>query len=99
MPSCGDVTTVPGTAGGERQCRSRRDERPVPVKAWGRGEQCAGSPAHVTLHREQGKRERQACCARRERTRVGMHKGHERAEKSRTKRFMRAWQLVPFLLK
>ncbi len=53
MPSGGDVTTVPGTAGGERQCRSQRDEGPVPVMAGGRGEPCAGSPAHETLHREQ----------------------------------------------
>ncbi len=46
VPSGGEVTTVPGTAGGKRQCRSLRDERPVPITAGGRGEPCAGSPAN-----------------------------------------------------
>jgi hypothetical protein len=52
------MTTVPGTAGGERPCRSQCDESPVLVTAGGRGAApCAGSLAHEPC-RERRKRER-----------------------------------------
>ncbi len=84
VPSSMDVITMPGPTRGESLCRSRRDERPVPVTVGGRGEQYAGSQAHKALHREQ--RRGSSKCAAREMSvpvwgKGGMHRGHGRAEK------------------
>ncbi len=95
MPSGGDVTTVPG---GERPCRSRRDEGPVPVTAGGRGEPCAGSPAHETVHREQrrgGGRRGARDVSVPGWGRGEVHEGHGRAERYEHRAITRVKQRAP----